>query len=160
MYQYKSTITTVIMVLFLALDKEQVGRLPSVLSIAGAQWMFVVKTGKLSRYFIYSNFSTNMLVHFYPKNLQSLWTFILSYTIHMSYLCTTEQSRAYISISSSRLCNLNFLSRSECDFYWLLRLFEVWPTSNIKTLFLWCYGPSNVSQVSSVNTDWAIKVNI
>ena len=72
MYQYESLyITVVIMVLYLA-EEEQVGRLPSVLSIAGAQWMFVVKTGKLSRYFIYSNFSTNMLVHFYPKNLQSL----------------------------------------------------------------------------------------
>ena len=57
-----------------------------------AQWMFVVKTGKLSRYFIYSNFSTNMLVHFYPKNLQSLWTFIFSYAlpfIYILYLCTT-----------------------------------------------------------------------
>ena len=62
------------MVLFLALDIRGTSWkiLPSVLSIAGAQWMFVVKTGKLSRYFIYSNFSTNMLVHFYPKNLQSL----------------------------------------------------------------------------------------
>ena len=70
------------------------------------------------------------------------------------------QDRVYISILSNRLCNLNFLSRSECDFYWLLRLFEVWPTSNIKTVFLWCYGPSNVSQISPVNTDWAISFNI
>ena len=73
-----------------------------------AQWMFVVKTGKLSRYFIYSNFSTNMLVHFYPKNLQSLWTCIFSYTIQFinilsSYLCILSSTKHAYQHTSSRL---------------------------------------------------------
>ena len=71
MYQYKSTLTTVIL-LFIFSFRGTSWKITISSIYCRAQWMFVVKTGKLSRYFIYSNFSTNMLVHFYPKNLQSL----------------------------------------------------------------------------------------